>query len=190
LVTSSRRACVADFGLSSMLAMSLQHQHSTTTARGGTPRYQAPELLRSAEARNHFGSGVYAFACVGYEARSTFHNFAFTLILLFRFSAAHVHSSISKTIFISPWRSSKVFDRRDPAQYHPTMVSGCYLKTAGARSLPTAPELLKLLSGCVLRRLQPKRHSLLLIGTRNPALNFVVLCENAQYYPLLPESSE
>ncbi|KAJ7728912.1 hypothetical protein B0H16DRAFT_233408 [Mycena metata] len=67
LVTPSGRACVADFGLSSIIATSLKFQQSTTTTRGGTTRYQAPELLNSAEAQNHFGSDIYAFACVGYE---------------------------------------------------------------------------------------------------------------------------
>ncbi|KAF7360303.1 Protein kinase domain-containing protein [Mycena venus] len=33
---------------------------------GGTARYQAPELLMG-ETKNHFGSDVYAFACVCYE---------------------------------------------------------------------------------------------------------------------------
>ncbi|KAJ7108576.1 kinase-like domain-containing protein, partial [Mycena epipterygia] len=67
LVTPSRRACVADFGLSSIEdALTLRFTHSTVSARGGTARYQAPELIL-AESRNHFASDVYAFACVCYE---------------------------------------------------------------------------------------------------------------------------
>ncbi|KAJ7490906.1 kinase-like domain-containing protein [Mycena latifolia] len=67
LVTPSRRACIADFGLSSIVnAMSLRFTHSTAGMRGGTSRYQAPELLKG-ESHNHFGSDVYAFACVCYE---------------------------------------------------------------------------------------------------------------------------
>ncbi|KAF8186920.1 kinase-like domain-containing protein [Mycena galopus ATCC 62051] len=67
LVTPSRRACVADFGLSSIVdAMTLQFTHSTTNASGGTLRYQAPELLSGAM-QNHYGSDIYAFACVCYE---------------------------------------------------------------------------------------------------------------------------
>jgi serine/threonine protein kinase len=70
LVTPSHRACIADFGLSSICdAISLRFTHSTATPHGGTGRYQAPELLSGA--RNHFGSDVYAFACVCYEARQS-----------------------------------------------------------------------------------------------------------------------
>ncbi|KAF8206954.1 kinase-like domain-containing protein [Mycena galopus ATCC 62051] len=68
LVTPSRRACVADFGLSSIVT-TLKFQH-TATGRGGTLRYQAPELLRSPEAQNHFGSDIYAFACICYQILS------------------------------------------------------------------------------------------------------------------------
>ncbi|KAJ7678058.1 kinase-like domain-containing protein [Mycena polygramma] len=77
LVTPSRRACIADFGLSSIAnAMTLQFTHSTVYARGGTARYQSPELLRG-ESQN-FGSDVYAFACVCYEiltGKVPFHEF-------------------------------------------------------------------------------------------------------------------
>ncbi|KAJ6558073.1 kinase-like domain-containing protein [Mycena capillaripes] len=67
LVTPSRRACVADFGLSSIVdAMSLRFTHSTPSAKGGTARYQAPELLLG-QMQNHYGSDIYAFACVCYE---------------------------------------------------------------------------------------------------------------------------
>ena len=68
LVTPSRRACVADFGLASIAdAMTLRFTHSTSaSARGGTARYQAPELI-STDNPNHFESDVYAFACVCYE---------------------------------------------------------------------------------------------------------------------------
>ncbi|KAJ7301729.1 kinase-like domain-containing protein, partial [Mycena albidolilacea] len=66
LVTLSRRACIADFGLSSVVdSMTLRFTHSTPRVQGGTVRYQAPELL--GESPNHFGSDVYAFACVCYE---------------------------------------------------------------------------------------------------------------------------
>ncbi|KAJ7828965.1 kinase-like domain-containing protein, partial [Mycena leptocephala] len=67
LVTPSRRACIADFGLSSIAnAMTLRFTHSTAHAQGGTARYQAPELFRG-ERPSHFGSDVYAFAGVCYE---------------------------------------------------------------------------------------------------------------------------
>ncbi|KAJ7792928.1 kinase-like domain-containing protein [Mycena olivaceomarginata] len=67
LVTPSRRACVADFGLSSIAdSVTLKFTHLTPSPRGGTSRYQAPELLLTAMP-NHFGSDVYAFACVCYE---------------------------------------------------------------------------------------------------------------------------
>ncbi|KAJ7902435.1 kinase-like domain-containing protein [Mycena leptocephala] len=46
--------------------MSLRFTHSTHSVGAGTARYQAPELLLG-ESSNHFGSDVYAFACVCYE---------------------------------------------------------------------------------------------------------------------------
>ncbi|KAJ7719294.1 kinase-like domain-containing protein [Mycena metata] len=70
LVTPSHRACIADFGLSSITnPMTLRFTHTTVErGQGGTPRYQAPELFQD-DTRHHFGSDVYAFACVCYEAR-------------------------------------------------------------------------------------------------------------------------
>jgi len=68
LVTPSRRACIADFGVSIIAnTMTVRFTHSTiANARGGTARYQAPELF-TGESQNHFGSDVYAFACVCHE---------------------------------------------------------------------------------------------------------------------------
>ncbi|KAJ7738434.1 kinase-like domain-containing protein, partial [Mycena olivaceomarginata] len=67
LVTPSGRACIADFGLASIAdASSFNLTLSSQSNRGGTLRYQAPELF-SDQHSNHFGSDVYAFACVGYE---------------------------------------------------------------------------------------------------------------------------
>ncbi|KAJ7065053.1 kinase-like domain-containing protein, partial [Mycena amicta] len=67
LVTPSHRACVADFGLSSITdAMTLKFTHSTASVRGGTTRYQAPELI-STDNLSQCSSDVYAFACVCYE---------------------------------------------------------------------------------------------------------------------------
>ncbi|KAJ6598279.1 kinase-like domain-containing protein [Mycena vulgaris] len=78
LVTPSCRACIADFGLSSISdAMTLRFTHSIATSQGGTGRYQAPELLRG-ESRTNFASDVYAFACVCYEiltGKVPFHEF-------------------------------------------------------------------------------------------------------------------
>ncbi|KAF7354911.1 DH domain-containing protein [Mycena sanguinolenta] len=67
LVTPSRRACITDFGLSSIVTeLSMRMTFSSRNGRAGTVRYQAPELLK-AESSSHYGSDVYAFACVSYE---------------------------------------------------------------------------------------------------------------------------
>ncbi|KAJ6585269.1 kinase-like domain-containing protein [Mycena capillaripes] len=67
LVSPSGRACITDFGLSSVVdELSLNLTFSSHIGQAGTLRYQAPELL-SNECSNHFGSDVYAFACVCYE---------------------------------------------------------------------------------------------------------------------------
>ncbi|KAJ7909328.1 kinase-like domain-containing protein, partial [Mycena leptocephala] len=69
LVTPSGRACIADFGLASVVdVLSFTFTHTSNSRRPGTVRYQAPELL-SNQRPNHFGSDVYAFACLCYEAR-------------------------------------------------------------------------------------------------------------------------
>ncbi|KAF7346610.1 Protein kinase domain-containing protein [Mycena sanguinolenta] len=67
LVTSSRRACITDFGLSSIVIelSSFQHTNPSIRARGGTVRYQAPELLKGGQ--NDSRSDVFAFAIVAYE---------------------------------------------------------------------------------------------------------------------------
>ncbi|KAJ6482414.1 kinase-like domain-containing protein [Mycena sanguinolenta] len=69
LVTPSHRACIADFGVSSIAdSITVRFTHSTVTARAGTARYQAPELFRVENpVKIHYGSDVYAFACVCYE---------------------------------------------------------------------------------------------------------------------------
>jgi serine/threonine protein kinase len=53
--------------------MTFRFTHSTMQhGRGGTLRYQAPELFGD-ETQNHFGSDVYAFACVCYEVCPLLH---------------------------------------------------------------------------------------------------------------------
>ncbi|KAJ6499804.1 kinase-like domain-containing protein [Mycena vulgaris] len=70
LVTPSCRACIADFGLSSIAdSMTASFTHSTASSQKGTMRWQAPELLRG-ESVSHSKSDVYAFACVCYEILS------------------------------------------------------------------------------------------------------------------------
>ncbi|KAJ7929734.1 kinase-like domain-containing protein [Mycena leptocephala] len=66
-VTPSRRACIADFGLSSIISSmsSIQITSSSKGSQGGTIRYQAPELHRGGH--NDRCSDIYGFACVVYE---------------------------------------------------------------------------------------------------------------------------
>jgi serine/threonine protein kinase len=72
LVSRMRRACLADFGLST----AADSKYMSTTRPRGTLRWQAPELLLdvldsdspSPERRNTFATDVYAFALVCYEA--------------------------------------------------------------------------------------------------------------------------
>ncbi|KAJ7679066.1 kinase-like domain-containing protein, partial [Mycena polygramma] len=66
-VTLSGRACIADFGLSSIITSksSMLFKSSSKQSHGGTTRYQAPELLRGS--RNSLCSDIYAFACLAYE---------------------------------------------------------------------------------------------------------------------------
>ncbi|KAF7354931.1 Heat shock protein sti1 [Mycena sanguinolenta] len=67
LVTPSGRACITDFGLSTIVdELTLKLTLSSRSCREGTVRFQAPELLKN-ESSNHYGSDVYAFGCVSYE---------------------------------------------------------------------------------------------------------------------------
>ncbi|KAJ7191543.1 kinase-like domain-containing protein [Mycena pura] len=93
LVTPSQRACIADFGLSSIVnAMTLRLTTSTAPTNRGTARYQAPELfqLGDEETSKTFESDVYAFACVCYEILTgmfPFYEFANDLKIMFAVSA-------------------------------------------------------------------------------------------------------
>ncbi|KAJ6507785.1 kinase-like domain-containing protein [Mycena vitilis] len=66
-VTPSHRACIADFGFSSIITSksSIQFSNSSKPSQGGTIRYQAPELHRGG--RHDPRSDVYSFGCVAYE---------------------------------------------------------------------------------------------------------------------------
>ncbi|KAJ7467117.1 kinase-like domain-containing protein, partial [Mycena latifolia] len=71
LVTPSHRACIADFGLSSITdPMTTRLTVSTASPKRGTLRWQAPELLRGESNVSDARSDVYAFACVCYEILS------------------------------------------------------------------------------------------------------------------------
>lgn len=72
-MTKSGRACLADLGLATLndveairFAMLESSGH-----RGGTPRWEAPELLDDSEDVIHRtpASDMYAFGCVCYEVR-------------------------------------------------------------------------------------------------------------------------
>ncbi|KAJ7904193.1 kinase-like domain-containing protein, partial [Mycena leptocephala] len=86
LVTPSRRACIADFGLSSIAnAMTVRFTLSTAPTHGGTARYQAPELFLG-EGPKTFSSDIYAFACVCYEiltGKVPFHELANDMRVMF-----------------------------------------------------------------------------------------------------------
>jgi serine/threonine protein kinase len=75
LITCSRRACLADFGLSSTTDTETATLTQDSTANGkGTMRWLAPELFVSSESfdlqtrqRHNEATDIYAFACVCYE---------------------------------------------------------------------------------------------------------------------------
>ncbi|KAG6917279.1 hypothetical protein DXG01_003227 [Tephrocybe rancida] len=72
LVNELGRACVADFGLSSISDKEILAwtSYSSAASRGGTVRWQAPELFDpegEEEKRNSEASDMYAWACVAYE---------------------------------------------------------------------------------------------------------------------------
>ena len=75
LVDSSGRACVADFGLSSVTDSQIAHwaSHSAAASTGGSLRWQAPELNdpeHDEVVHNTKESDMYAWGCVCYEVRN------------------------------------------------------------------------------------------------------------------------
>jgi serine/threonine protein kinase len=75
LVTESKRACLADFGFSSVMdSQGLKTASlSSATPEGGTVRFQAPELINPQfEGSRSPASDVYAFALVCYEVRTPY----------------------------------------------------------------------------------------------------------------------
>ncbi|KAJ7100527.1 kinase-like domain-containing protein [Mycena epipterygia] len=77
LVSQSGRAYIADFGLASVMESKLQ-LWSSTMGKGGTPRWQAPELFQldtGAILRNTSAADVYAFGMVCYEMFTGNHPF-------------------------------------------------------------------------------------------------------------------
>ncbi|KAJ7176724.1 kinase-like domain-containing protein [Mycena filopes] len=80
-------SCICDFGLSSIVDVTLRLAQSTTSApQKGTPRYYAPELLRPM-GEKHFASDVYAFACVCYKILTEnvpFHEERNDMVVIFR----------------------------------------------------------------------------------------------------------
>ncbi|KAF8063355.1 kinase-like domain-containing protein [Lyophyllum atratum] len=72
LVNGSRRACLADFGLSAVSDANILHwtSHSSVESKGGSVRWQAPELFdidSDDVVYNSMASDVYALSCVTYE---------------------------------------------------------------------------------------------------------------------------
>ncbi|KAF8157141.1 kinase-like domain-containing protein [Crassisporium funariophilum] len=71
LVTNSGRACISDFGLSTILDTAILHTMTSQSINsyGGTIRWQAPELFDplTEDPRPTTASDIYAYACVCYE---------------------------------------------------------------------------------------------------------------------------
>ena len=67
LVTPAGRACLADFGLTTVIDESQSvGMNRSTTKMGGTTRWQAPELFHGGR-YDRKAADIYAFACVCYE---------------------------------------------------------------------------------------------------------------------------
>ncbi|KAG6828226.1 hypothetical protein H0H92_008759, partial [Tricholoma furcatifolium] len=72
LINEFERACIADFGLSSVSDKEILTwtSHSSLNSKGGTVRWQAPELFDpegEEDILNTNASDIYAWACVAYE---------------------------------------------------------------------------------------------------------------------------
>ncbi|KAG6831473.1 hypothetical protein H0H92_010382 [Tricholoma furcatifolium] len=72
LIDEFKRACIADFGLSSVSDKEILAwtSHSMLSSKGGSVRWQAPELFNpegEEDIINTYESDIYAWACVAYE---------------------------------------------------------------------------------------------------------------------------
>ncbi|KAG6818671.1 hypothetical protein H0H93_002930 [Arthromyces matolae] len=82
LIDDYHRACLADFGISSVTDLNFETPQwtaqSSVASKGGSIRWQAPELLdprRDDIAHNTVQSDIYALACVLYEVSRLFSSF-------------------------------------------------------------------------------------------------------------------
>lgn len=78
MISSSGKACLADFGLASIRDSNIRHFTSASKARPvGTTRWQAPELIDcDSPFADDFGvntlaSDIWAFSCVCYEVSTS-----------------------------------------------------------------------------------------------------------------------
>ena len=70
LVTEEQRACLADFGLSTVSDSQVLKISSLSTKNvqvGGTLRWTSPEIFEGEQPINTSSSDIYSFACVSYE---------------------------------------------------------------------------------------------------------------------------
>ncbi|KAK0447353.1 kinase-like domain-containing protein [Desarmillaria tabescens] len=67
LITGDGRAVIADFGISFVMGVTTFATSSSSSRRGGTVRWQAPEVLNGSP--NSFPADVYSLACVYFEVR-------------------------------------------------------------------------------------------------------------------------
>ncbi len=67
LITDDCRAVIADFGISFVMGTTTFATSSSSSRKGGTVRWQAPEVLRGSP--NSFSADVYSLACVYFEVR-------------------------------------------------------------------------------------------------------------------------
>ncbi len=67
LITDYHRAVIADFGIAFVMGSTTFATSSSSSRRGGTVRWQAPEVLRGGP--NSFLADAYSLACVYFEVR-------------------------------------------------------------------------------------------------------------------------
>ncbi|KAJ7588216.1 kinase-like domain-containing protein [Mycena floridula] len=131
LITRSRRACLMDFGFSSIANSNMPTWSSSSAQRGGTARWQAPEILEGG--RNTFKGDIYAYGCVCYEifaGRIPFHNIPHDSGVLFQVISG-----------IRPNRPMSLEFDLDDAVWN--LMKECWLKEPAQR--PTAAEVVQVL---------------------------------------------
>ncbi|GLB37955.1 putative protein tyrosine kinase [Lyophyllum shimeji] len=147
LIKESGRACIADFGISSISDREILSwtTHSAAASKGGSVRWQAPELFDpegDEDIHNTVASDIYAWSCVAYEIFTGLVPFAHLVrdaTVMFKVSAGERP--------IRPPESSPTWSAWGLKEHIWTLMQDCWKTRAEDR--PTIDSIVMFLEGIV-----------------------------------------